>query len=156
RRDAHRGLPPLTADLAPESGDRPGPAAAQEWRIEAAPPGERRELLAARGRDAPAGVLGTGGDIDPRARFATLGLDSVSSIELHTRIQEGLGIRLDLTLAVDHPTLAELTEYLCDRVLGPEPAPPAPPGAGEAGEDGAAGAARRLAEKLGVRIDGAR
>src|SRR5690606_40756248 len=72
----------------PICGDRPGPAAAQEWRIEAAPPGERRELLAARVRDALAGVLGTGGDIDPRARFATLGLDSVSSIELRNRSEE--------------------------------------------------------------------
>ncbi len=51
-------------------------------------------------------------DIDPRAEFISLGMDSLSAMELHRRLQAGLGIEIPASLFFAHPTAAALAEAL--------------------------------------------
>ncbi|NYI95216.1 NAD(P)-dependent dehydrogenase (short-subunit alcohol dehydrogenase family)/acyl carrier protein [Streptomonospora nanhaiensis] len=150
RARAEGALPRLLSELARPPREEPGQGGAPAWDVAAAPPEERRRLLADHLRRELSLVLGVDEDIDPGQGFASLGLDSVASIELRNRVQRKLGLRLDLTLAYDHPTLADLADHLAE-VVGAAggPAPGSAPAGGGA-NGGAGGAARRLAAKLGV------
>ncbi|MDA0565644.1 amino acid adenylation domain-containing protein [Streptomonospora sp. S1-112] len=157
RAAAEGAVPRLLSELARPPREEPGPGGAPVWDVAAAPPRERRRLLADHLRRELSLVLGVAEDIDPAQGFVSLGLDSVASIELRNRVQRKLGRRLDLTLAYDHPTLDDLAAHLAEVVGadGPAPAVPAASAAGADARAGAAGAgggdaARRLAAKLGV------
>jgi acyl carrier protein len=50
--------------------------------------------------------------IDPNQRFELLGLDSVSSMELIAALEEKLKKELPPTVALDYPTIRELSRYL--------------------------------------------
>lgn len=64
------------------------------------------------------------------AGFFEVGMDSITSVELKTRVDAVLGVRLPATATFEHPTIAALAEYLLTEVLPPEtprttePAPP--------------------------------
>jgi acyl carrier protein len=70
--------------------------------------------------------------VKPRQRLFDLGLDSLTSVELGTRLKAQLGIPLPSTLLFDFPTVEALGNHLVKQVLaplaagGPEALPAAP------------------------------
>ncbi|MEV6634731.1 SDR family NAD(P)-dependent oxidoreductase [Actinoplanes sp. NPDC051470] len=69
----------------------------------------RDEVAAELGRTDPATV-------DVRSAFTDQGLDSVSSIQLRTRLVAATGIPMPATVVFDHPTPAALAAWLADRL----------------------------------------
>ncbi|OEV10571.1 beta-ketoacyl reductase, partial [Streptomyces nanshensis] len=65
--------------------------------------------------------------LDPHQTFQSLGVESLTAVELRNRLHRGTGAALPATLVFDHPTPAALTEYLRGALhsgltAGPEPA----------------------------------
>jgi acyl carrier protein len=73
-------------------------------------------------REEVGAVLGLdpGFAIDPQQGLRDLGIDSLMSIEMRNRLQDGVGQPLPSTLVFDFPTIAALGEYLGTLALGPE------------------------------------
>ena len=71
--------------------------------------------------------------------FFEAGMDSITSVELKSRLEAVLGAHLPATAAFEHPTIAALAQYLLDAVLPPADAGPAPAPGGPA--DGPTGTA---------------
>ncbi|MDH6068005.1 SDR family NAD(P)-dependent oxidoreductase [Chrysosporum ovalisporum APH033B] len=89
--------------------------------LENAPPKEGLTLLQAHVQEQVSQVLG----IDTKTLLAeqdvgffTLGMDSLTSIELRNRLQASLGCSLSSTLAFDYPTQQALVNYLANELLG--------------------------------------
>ncbi|WP_051183826.1 SDR family NAD(P)-dependent oxidoreductase [Amycolatopsis balhimycina] len=97
---------------------RPAPPR-RGWPADPAEP-EVRELL----RAEVAAVLGhpDAAVIADDRPFTELGFDSLTALELRTRLAGAAGIDLPATVVFDHPTVAELTRYLVARL----PAAPSP------------------------------
>ncbi|AZQ74436.1 acyltransferase domain-containing protein [Streptomyces luteoverticillatus] len=55
---------------------------------------------------------GRGGTVEPTETFTELGLNSLSGMELRTRIATVTGVRLPVTALFDHPTVEQLTKVL--------------------------------------------
>jgi acyl carrier protein len=88
--------------------------------IEAAPEGERRQaaLAAVRGEVARALGFGDAGLVEPERGFFQMGMDSLTAVELKTRLEHGLAAELPSTLAFDCPNATTLATFLADEVLG--------------------------------------
>ncbi|XYI00876.1 type I polyketide synthase [Sorangium sp. So ce1128] len=56
-----------------------------------------------------------GASIDKSALFKTLGLDSMTGLELRNRLERKLGMRLSATLVWTSPTIAQLVRLLADK-----------------------------------------
>ena len=56
------------------------------------------------------------GPIDVNAEFPSLGLDSAESVFLVSAIEDWLGLELASDTAVDHPTIAQLADFIVDRL----------------------------------------
>ncbi len=71
-------------------------------------------------RETVAGVLGIGDValIDVNADFFQIGMDSLMSIELTKQLKRSLQISLPPTLAFEHSTVAEMSNYLAHDALG--------------------------------------
>jgi hypothetical protein len=82
-------------------------------------------------------VLGEGGgEVDPDQGFFELGMDSVMSLALKTRLDRGVGGDLPTTLTFEYPTTKALARHLLEQIARddePEPAAAAAPAAAEAG-----------------------
>ena len=82
--------------------------------FQAAAPAKRRELVLHHTQLQIAKVLG----LDPAApldldqSFLSLGLDSLTSVELRNNLQKSLSIPLPATMAYDHPDTAKLAAFL--------------------------------------------
>jgi myxalamid-type polyketide synthase MxaB len=101
---------------APGRGAEPGSAVIQ--RIRAAPVAGRQDLLEEFVRSQVALVLGHPARAVPRTQgFADLGMDSLGSIELRTRLEQALACRLPATLAFDFPNVEALGRHLLHEVL---------------------------------------
>ncbi|WP_437309429.1 SDR family NAD(P)-dependent oxidoreductase [Sorangium sp. So ce388] len=57
-----------------------------------------------------------GASIDKGAPFKTLGLDSMTGLELRNRLERKLGLRLSATLVWTSPTVAQLVRHLADKL----------------------------------------
>ena len=71
-------------------------------------------------------VIGTdsGSEVSPDRGFFELGMDSVMSLALKTRLDRNLGGDLPTTLTIEYPTTRALARYLVDELGGePEPVP---------------------------------
>jgi acyl carrier protein len=74
--------------------------------------------------------------IDRRAPFTSLGVDSLSSMELRNRLEASLGLQLSAALLFTHPTSTALAAHLLEAIypspasapapVAPSAAPPAP------------------------------
>ena len=87
--------------------------------IESAGADEKLAVLTGYVRDTLAKVLGfdPAQPIDPQKGFFAMGGDSLSSVELRNRLQQGLGRKLPTTMIFDYPTIAAITGYLANDVL---------------------------------------
>ncbi|MFF1902985.1 beta-ketoacyl synthase N-terminal-like domain-containing protein [Kitasatospora sp. NPDC058218] len=90
--------------------------------LEVEPGRRRRALLARHCGDLAARVLGAhrstpdGAAIDGTAPLAALGFDSMRTLELRSRLETSLGVRLPPTLGWQYPTLDALVPYLAERM----------------------------------------
>jgi len=48
--------------------------------------------------------------------FNTLGMDSLTGLELRNRLESSLGVSLQATLVWSHPTIAQLVPHLADKM----------------------------------------
>src|SRR5690606_12130637 len=58
----------------------------------------------------------TTGSLDSERGFFEVGLDSLMSVELKTRLEKRFGTRLPATLTFNYPTVAAVAEYLHGRI----------------------------------------
>lgn len=87
-------------------------------RLTGAPVQQRKKLLTDYLRDAVAEVTRVdAADIREDAGFFDLGMDSLMAVELRRRIEEGVGKQVPATLAMDHPRLSDVADYLLADVL---------------------------------------
>lgn len=88
-------------------------------RMSGLPEQRQREIVFDLVRSETARVLGHSAPdaIGADQRFPELGFDSLISVELRNRLAATTGVRLPATLVFDHPTPAELTQYLCAELL---------------------------------------
>ncbi|MFF6853692.1 SDR family NAD(P)-dependent oxidoreductase, partial [Streptomyces antimycoticus] len=56
--------------------------------------------------------------IDPTVPFRQLGFDSLTAVELRTRLNTSTGLRLPATLLFDHPNCRAVADLLCSELLG--------------------------------------
>ncbi|WP_411144616.1 type I polyketide synthase, partial [Streptomyces sp. x-80] len=108
---------------------------------------ERAELIAEVITEELALALGRGkgGTVEVTDTFTELGLNSLSAMELRTRLAALTGIRLPVTVLFDHPTVDQLTkvldELITDSGAGSATGPEAGDGnRGESGSDTGPGA----------------
>ena len=110
--------------IAAETEARPDSAGAPQagWRqeLEAAPEDEQYAVLVDHLRLMVARVLGldTPEHIELRQGLRDLGLDSLMSIEVRSRLEVELECSLPATLLFDYPTVETLADYLSQTVLG--------------------------------------
>ena len=91
----------------------------------AAPSGKRRTLLERHVQVSLGKVLGFNSQraqqIGPHTGFATLGMDSLTSVQLRNQLQRSLPkASLSQTVAFDYPTLKTLVDYLATQVIDAE------------------------------------
>jgi len=112
--------------------DRPSSAARStaerpvlQQRLAQAPAHERREVVAAFVRAEVAKVLSLAASqvIDDQQGLFEMGMDSLMSVELKSRLEAGVGHALPSTLTFNYPTIAALTDYLLADVSAAMPTP---------------------------------
>ncbi len=118
---------PLTAELAAAAVTAAAPSPGElPAALAAAAPGSRHAIAFKHLHDLVGTILDLprAKPIDPEQGFFDLGMDSLTSVELKTRLEAILGRRLPSTLAFDYPTLATLTGFVLAE-LGAAAAPAA-------------------------------
>ena len=112
----------------PARPDRGPVGSMLDWRE--GPPEGRRDRLARYFRERVAGVLRLEPDrVDPDRPLDTLGLDSLTAIELKSGVEADLGTTLPLTSLLQGPTIAQLADQALAQLEdapGPAAPPPAP------------------------------
>lgn len=87
--------------------------------LTAAPVQRRKKLIVEHLRDIVAEVTKIdAAEIREEAGFFDLGMDSLMAVELRRRVEHAVGKQLPATLAMDHPRLVDVADYLLDDVLG--------------------------------------
>ncbi|WP_370500352.1 SDR family NAD(P)-dependent oxidoreductase [Mycolicibacterium sp. jd] len=88
-------------------------------RLTHAPVQQRKKLLTDYLRTAVAEITRVDAtEIREDAGFFDLGMDSLMAVELRRRIEQGVGREIPATLAMDHPRLSDVADYLLGEVLG--------------------------------------
>jgi acyl transferase domain-containing protein/protein-L-isoaspartate O-methyltransferase len=95
--------------------------------LEKARPDERRNVVLNHVRSEAARILRLDASrpIDVNQGLFEMGMDSLMSVELKSRLEAGVGQSLPSTLTFNYPTIADLTGYLTTEVLNLESAEPA-------------------------------
>lgn len=138
------------------TGDQESPQhSALIQQLSQVPASKRKELLVEYLRGQVAGILGFSPSepVDVRQGFFKLGMDSMMTMQLRARLEDGLGCPLPPTLAFEYPSITLMADYLHKEVLpaalgaqttqpatpaGPEQAPPPEKAAHPAQADSAA------------------
>lgn len=114
--ELEREVPGLTSTAGP-SATVAGKTPLVE-RLTGAPVQQRKKLLTDYLRDAVAEVTRVDpAEIREDAGFFDLGMDSLMAVELRRRIEQGVGKEIPATLAMDHPRLSDVADYLLRDVL---------------------------------------
>ncbi|MFB1296307.1 type I polyketide synthase [Mycobacterium sp. pW049] len=88
-------------------------------RLTNAPVQQRRKLLIDYLRNVVAEVTRVdAAEIREDAGFFDLGMDSLMAVELRRHLEQGVGTEIPVTLAMDHPRLSDVADYLLGEVLG--------------------------------------
>ena len=118
------GASPLLDDLVPRETATPSSLPSPELlqQVEAAPAGNRKDLILAFVRKEAERVLGLDGS-DPlplHQGLFDMGFSSLMTLELRNRLQAAVGVALSLptTLLFDRPTLHALAGYLTEHLMG--------------------------------------
>ncbi len=126
---AAAGRRPLWSELTGEV--KPAVVVRSEFLVQwdAAPPSDRPRLLQAFVRGQLAKVLGLDSPQSLAADlgFFDLGMDSLTSVEFANRLQDSLGCKLPTTVAFDHPTINDLSEFLMSTIPTSTPDVRVPP-----------------------------
>jgi malonyl CoA-acyl carrier protein transacylase len=87
--------------------------------INAIAPQDRREFLKEHVRNLAAAVMGfeSPDALEANQGFFQMGMDSLTSVELRSRLQKTLNCSLPATVIFKYPTLESITEYLATEVL---------------------------------------
>ncbi|MEV6134437.1 SDR family NAD(P)-dependent oxidoreductase, partial [Streptomyces violaceusniger] len=98
------------------AGDRAG----LRRRLAGVPAADQDRMLVDLVREHAAELLGhrDPAAIDPTVPFRQLGFDSLTAVELRTRLNTGTGLRLPTTLLFDHPSCRAVADLLCSELLG--------------------------------------
>ena len=90
-------------------------------RFEEAPESQRRDVVLAHVRGEVARILRLDGSqpIDSDRGLFDMGMDSLMSVELKSRLEATAGARLPSTLTFNYPNIGALTDYLVREVLDP-------------------------------------
>jgi acyl transferase domain-containing protein/NAD(P)-dependent dehydrogenase (short-subunit alcohol dehydrogenase family)/acyl carrier protein len=107
-----QGLISAQAKPADQAGEQAGPRGWLREQLDAHDPAARSETLRGAIRTALRDVLGGTGEIDDELAFAGLGLDSITMIDLRTLLAQALDADLPATMAVDHPSVAQLAAFI--------------------------------------------
>jgi acyl transferase domain-containing protein/NADPH:quinone reductase-like Zn-dependent oxidoreductase/acyl carrier protein len=111
--ELEREIPDAVAPVTP-SGKTP-----LVERLTTAPIQQRRKLLTDYLRDTVAEVTRVDvAEIREDAGFFDLGMDSLMAVELRRHIENGVGAAIPVTLAMDHPRVSDVADYLLGEVLG--------------------------------------
>jgi acyl transferase domain-containing protein/acyl carrier protein len=122
--ELEREIPGQPAAEAPAT--RSGKTALVE-RLTNAPVQQRRKLLIDYLRNVVADVTRVDAvEIREDAGFFDLGMDSLMAVELRRHLEQGVGAEIPVTLAMDHPRLSDVADYLLGEVLGLNEAASAP------------------------------
>ncbi|MDG4663078.1 type I polyketide synthase [Mycobacterium sp. 236(2023)] len=88
-------------------------------RVTNAPAQQRKKLLTTYLREVVAEVTRVDvAEIREDAGFFDLGMDSLMAVELRRHLEQGVGAEIPVTLAMDHPRVADVADYLLGEVLG--------------------------------------
>ncbi|MFF7902001.1 type I polyketide synthase [Streptomyces sp. NPDC007920] len=96
------------------------PQASLRDRTVALPEADRPSALLTFVREQIAAVMGyaSADAVEPEQEFSDLGLDSLTTLELTSRLTAAAGLRLPATLTFDHPSAAALSRYLGELLTG--------------------------------------
>ena len=120
-----RHIPPLLADLvrAQPSAGTPSTGGARGL-ILAMAPAERRAFLETHLQEHVAAVLKLEvARIEPHRPLGSLGLESLTALELRKRLEATLGLRLSATIVWSYPTVTALAQHLETRLSADAEAP---------------------------------
>ncbi|MCB1290721.1 type I polyketide synthase [Mycolicibacterium sp.] len=113
-----RALLDEVAREVPAPASAPAGATALVERLTAAPVQQRRKLVLDLVRNTVAEVTRVDvAEIREEAGFFDLGMDSLMAIELRRQLEQAVGSELPATLAMDHPRLVDVADYLLGDVL---------------------------------------
>ncbi|MBW4717854.1 type I polyketide synthase [Saccharothrix obliqua] len=117
------GLAPVLRDLVPDSVRQVGPAPEDPVRrFVGLAPADRETALVEYVRAVVADVLVTPvSAVDADRGLMELGLDSLTALDLRTRLGTACGLSLPSTLAFDHPTVRALARYLGELLASDAP-----------------------------------
>jgi acyl carrier protein len=87
--------------------------------LEMALPEERLSIILEQVAGSAAAVLGAARPdmLDVYQGLFDMGMDSLMSVELKTRLEKSIGQSLPSTLTFNYPTIAELAEYLLSKLF---------------------------------------
>ena len=131
-------VPPILAGLAPATaagGPAPGAAPTEigAWRetLAGLPAAHRAAALTELIKGEIAAVLGfpDATSFPADRHFTELGFDSLAAVQLRNRLSAFTGVRLDATVALDHPSVPELTAHVYAALAEALPADDRPPAA---------------------------
>ncbi len=132
------------------------PRMVPRWEFDGMNPLQRRQVLADRIRGEVARVLGLDATsaIDSNRGLFEMGMDSLMSVELKSRLEARLGKPLPSTLTFNYPNVVALTDFIAARILGFDEAPKeesSPPAQARAAETNADQLSEAELEQLLIR-----
>jgi short-subunit dehydrogenase/SAM-dependent methyltransferase/acyl carrier protein len=101
-----------------DADDEPGAEVPLIEQLRSAPDDQGVALLSSHIREMVAGVLGLSRHraIDDAEGFFELGMDSIMTVELRTRLQEMFGCSLPVTIAFEYPNVRALTKFIASEI----------------------------------------
>ncbi|WP_204070481.1 beta-ketoacyl synthase N-terminal-like domain-containing protein, partial [Sphaerisporangium krabiense] len=124
----YAGHDPRIVPLPEVAEDTPArPESSLRGRLVGMPEAAQRVLLVDLVCQEVAALLGSSGTVSPHTRFRDMGFDSVTALEIRARVSQAAGTALPATMVFDHPTPAEMAEFVRVTLVGGAPDHDVPP-----------------------------